>query len=494
MITPAPTPRPGRAGSAPRAFTLVEMIVSMTIGLMVMAAVASILVMSLKMVNKNQEIDAAVGNTRSVQEHLNSELAKAISQNTPYVNRPSFSNPNAATPPRYATMVYRVPIGSYGTLQSDAPTTSNQLSVSCPADVTPQVGDYVMMDTPNLDGPSPAAPGIRITAVSGTGSVSITLASTLAAGTDDISTTTAKTGALVRIQREREYEVVAPPPSGALTTELHWYESTIDATATPPKYVVLSTHVDANNPYLFAQIPLDADSTHPAPEPSVSWQFTYVSTGTGAISQGGSANYYQSNYAEGLILPKSGNPLSASSILGGGPTMLGTSTTNVSSTTTLQSSTTTAGTSTSKSSTTTKGTSTSKSSTTTLATTTKGTSTSQSTSSSKSSTTTAGTSTSQSTSSSKSSTTTAGTSTSQSTSSSKSSTTTAGTSTSKSTTTAGTSTSKSTTTAGTSTSQSSTTTKATTTLGTSTSQSTTTAGTSTTKYSSSTTTTVPFDG
>jgi len=515
MKKPAATPASGQAGSKRPGFTLVELLVAMAVGLLVLAAVASVLVTSLRMVNKNQQIDGAIGATRLVQEHINGEMAVAISMKSPLI-RPLPSSPSPTTPTRYAVLTYRVPIGSYGTLQSDTPNTNNTLTVVCPSDVTPKVGDFCLMDSPNLDS------GIQITGVSGSGTLTLSLASTIAAGTDisDTSGSTVKAGSLVRIQRQRQYATVPPNPSTNPVTELHWYESTVDST-----YTVLSTNVDSNARYLFAVVPVDPNyPTVVAPEQSVSWQFSYLATGANTYSQGGKTSYYQANYAEGLIMPKSGDPLSATSIAGSNT--WGTSTTLVSSTTTLGTSTTllsttTLGTSTTKvSSTTTLGTSTTKvSSTTTLgtsttkvsSTTTLGTSSTKYSSTTLQSTTTLGTSsTKYSSTTLQSTTTTLGTSTTKlsttliSSSTTLKSTTTLGTSTTKvsSTTTLGTSTTlvSSTTTLGTTTLGTSTTKQSTTTLGTSTTLvsstttlGTTTLGTSTTKLST-TTTTIPFDG
>ncbi|OYV03676.1 MAG: hypothetical protein CFE26_20895, partial [Verrucomicrobiales bacterium VVV1] len=76
-----------------RAFTLVEVLIGLTIGLAVLGVVASTIVMMLRMVHKNQQIDSATTTTRLVQEHLNREMSIAISQSTPVEIRPTFANP-----------------------------------------------------------------------------------------------------------------------------------------------------------------------------------------------------------------------------------------------------------------------------------------------------------------------------------------------------------------------------------------------------------------
>jgi len=467
-LRPAPAGRSRHRRSA--AFTLVEILIATTVGTLVLAAVGSMLVVSARLTHKNQQIGDASATTRIVQEHVNRELSLAISQTSPVQIRPTFTNPNGTVSPiRYATMSYRVPIGTFATVISDTANTSNTVAINCPADLIPKAGDYFLMDSPNLGA------GIRITAVSpenSSGNVTVTLASTLAAGTVD-DPVGALANKLVRLQRERKYETVAPSPSTNPVTELRWFENSYST-----DYVVLSKNVDAASRYLFAQIPEDGATA--ALEPSVSWQFSYLSPNGGANLAGGNQTYYQTNYAEGLIMPKSGNPLAASSILGGGSTTSTTTSTTTSSTT-------------SSTTTTSKTTSTSTTSTTSKTTTTTSTSKTTTTSTSTSATTTKSTtSTSTSKTTSTSTTSKSTTSTSATTTSSKSTT-----STSKSTTTS--TTSKSTTSTSTSATTTSTTSKTTTTSTTSksttsttSSKTTTTSTTSTT--SKSTTTSIPFDG
>ena len=386
-----------KSGLPARGFTLVEILVGMSIGLAVMGAIAAIFVVSARLIFKNQQIDEAITNTRFVQEHLNNEMSVAISQITPVPIRPHFTNPSGTTPVRYACVTYRVPIGSFATVATTATSGSTTLSIVCPSDVVPQTGDYLLMDEPDL------GDGILIDNAPGTsGTFTVTLQTTLAA--KSLTSDSAVAGKLVRIQRERKYETVAPDtiglPSSSEVTELHWFPSTANA-----DYTVLSRNVDTANRYLFAQVP--EDTAVLAPEPAFSWQFSYLAkSSSNRVAGGDNTAYYQTSYAAGLIMPRSGNPLSTSSLLGGGPistttTTLGTSTTSQSSTTTtLGTSTTKLTSSTSQStSTTAKSTSSSKSTSSTV----KSTTSSQSTSSTSNSTSTTkvSTSSSQSTSSTK---------------------------------------------------------------------------------------------
>jgi type II secretory pathway pseudopilin PulG len=170
-----------------RGFTMVELMISSTIGLALLAAIGAIVLMSLRIVHKNQQLDAATTATRLVQEHLNREMSIAISQLEPIEIRPSFSGASATPPVRYSQIDYRVPIGSFGTVVSNTAKNLSVISVNFPASFAsrvadyPKVGDYFLMDTPNL------LSGVRITAISpadSLGDLTITLASSIEAATE----------------------------------------------------------------------------------------------------------------------------------------------------------------------------------------------------------------------------------------------------------------------------------------------------------------------
>ena len=444
-----------------KGFTLVEILVASSIGLAVLGAVAATFVLTARLIFKNQQISDAVSNSRLVQEHLKSEFSVAISQTTPTNIRPTFSDDSTGlSPTRHGCVTYRVAVGSFATVNANTACTSNTITIACPADVVPQIGDYLLMDTPNL------GTGIRITDAPGTaGTITVTLASTLYAGSssaDQAKNVGATANSLVVIHRERKYLTVPPTDPTNPVTQLLWYSTTAPGGCTP---LVLSNNVDASARYLFAQVPEDPSPTVPATESALSWQFSYVNSSTSTPLVGGNnSSFYQTNYMEGMIIPKSGNPLNTASLATVQPlfttTTLATTTAGTTTAATTTAGTTTAGTTTAGTTTagtTTKG-STTTAGTTTAGTTTKGTTTKGTTTKG---TTTAGTSTAGST-------TTAGT-------------TTAGTTTAGSTTTAGTTTAG-TTTAGTTTKGTTTkgtTTAGTTTAGTTTAGSTTTAGTTT---------------
>ncbi|MCX6939024.1 MAG: prepilin-type N-terminal cleavage/methylation domain-containing protein [Verrucomicrobia bacterium] len=496
MKTPPP-----RFSDLRRAFTLVEVMIAMAVGMLVMAGVLSVMVVTAKMSLKTVRLEQATVETRSVQETLNNELSIAISRTVNKNNpsdpkniRPRFSYPSGTTAPiRYRRMEYRISLGAPASVPTNTSHTSSTLTIDCPAAVIPVAGDLLMMDTPDLGS------GIRITAVSdsrtsgASGAVTLTLGQTLAAGT--IGTIqNAASGARVEIHRERALEAVAAS-AGQATTELRLYENTQSE-----QYRVLSDHLDASANFLFSQEPADPSPTELAASPAVSWQFTYLMDVPVSNLAGGGDSFQTTNFSSGLIMPKSGNPLSLGSIAGLPPTTSTTtssttSSTSTTSTTSTSSVTTSTSSTTSKSTTTSSTSSTSSKSTTTSST--SSTSTKSSTTSSTSKTSTKSSTTSKTSTTSTKSSTTSKTSTTSTSSTTTSTTSTKSTSTSKSTTTStkSSTTSKSTTTSTSSTTSSSTSSKSTSsTSKSSTINSTTSTKSSTTTSTKSSTSTIQFDG
>jgi prepilin-type N-terminal cleavage/methylation domain-containing protein len=292
-----------------RGFTLVEILVAMSIGVALLGAVAVLFVTTARLIYKNQQIDAASTNTRLVQEHIYRELSSAISQKNPTPIGPTPIGTLSATN-LYEGFTYRVPIGSYATVAANAQSTATSLTITCPADVIPKTGDFLLMDEPDL------GRGIQITGAPGTsGLITVTLATSLNAasqGKFQTNNVGAVTGKLVRIQRERKYTTVDPATLGNASspvTELQWYETT--ANTTPD--LILSKNVDASARYLFY-----IDTA--AAEPALSWQFNYrtADSNTGRLAGVSNADTYQINKAVGLIMPKSGDPLNSAGGGGGG--------------------------------------------------------------------------------------------------------------------------------------------------------------------------------
>ncbi len=347
-MIPTPSQSSARRPRKSGGFTLVELMVSATLGALVLAAAASIIVMTTRTVYKNTMVDDAVSTTRKVQEHLNKEISVSVSQSTPIKIQPVFSNPSSTTPVRYATITYRVTIGSFSTVYTATDKSSSSIVLNSPADVQPAIGDYLMIDSPLLGsaGP-PIVGGALITAVddhrsSGSaGTITLTLADSIDNSTYGTSHIDIDAGTIASIQRERKYETV--DGGSAAVTELHWYSST--ASGTP--YQVLSTNVDSTDRYLFAQVPDDPNAL----EPSVSWRFRFLSSETNRYLPGSKPSYYQANYAEGLLMPKSGNPLNVSSYAGITTSTSTTTTTSTSTSTSTTTSTSTSTTSTTSSST-----------------------------------------------------------------------------------------------------------------------------------------------
>ncbi len=413
-----------------RAFTLVEVMIGMSIGLLVMGAVCMIIVMSARTVTKITMLDDATSNTRKLQEHINKELSAAVSQTEPIRIVPTYSDLNSAG--RAGCITYRTQIGSFASVPAITYASSSDITLACPSDVNVKVGDYLMIDDPNL-GSGAVVLHVSDTRSAGTsGNVTITLATTIGGATTVANKTNVAANTLATIQRPRKYATVVRPDNPALS-DLRYYDSVADPTAAPP-FIVLSRNIDSSTRYLFVQSPADPSGGGYATEPAINWQITYLNADTATYLPGSVPSYYKTNYSEGIIMPKSGNPLSTNSYAGITTSKSTTSTTTSSTTSSTTSKSTTIST-TSKSTTSTSTTSKSTTSSTTTSTTSKST-TSTTSKSTTSSTTTSTTSKSTTSTTSKSTTSTSTTSksTTSSTTTSKSTTSTTSTTTSKSTT------------------------------------------------------------
>ncbi len=355
-----------------RAFTLVEVLIGMSIGLLIMGAVCAIVVMSARTITKITMLDDATTNTRKLQEHINKELSAAISQTEPIRIVPAFTDLNSAG--RAGCITYRTQIGSFATVPSVTASGSSSITLFCPSDVTIKVGDYLMIDSPNL------GTGAVVSAVSdgrssgADGNVTITLTTTIAVATTTAVKSDVAVGTLATIQRSRKYATVVRSDNTALS-ELRYFEN-----AAGSSYIVLSSNIDSATRYLFIQTPADPPRDF-AKEPAISWQIAYLNADSSTYLPGSAPAYYKTNYSEGVIMPKSGNPLGTNSYAGISSSIFTTSTTTTSTSTTSTTSKSTTKT------TTTKTTSTKTTSTTSVSTTSKSTTSSISTSKSTTSTT-----------------------------------------------------------------------------------------------------------
>ena len=303
-------------------FTLAEIMIAMTIGLVVLGAVAQTFVVTFRIIHKNQVITKALTNTRLVQEHLTHELSTAISKTSlPNPTRPvmsgtaasfSYADPHTGTTVSYdyfPQITYRVPIGSVATPAGATSSSSTSIVITQQGDMLVEAGDYLIINDPN------SGNLLKITAVSGlvgaAGNLTLSLDQSIATaqtaqGTalKDLTTRTTLT-----LQRQRRYDVVLGSDG---LYELRWYGSTSSTT-----YAVLSKNINPDNYQLFAKV----DSTTPTPSPTdlpetaVKWRLSYLASAEerAPVIAGGNASYYQTNYSEGLIMPKSGNPMGTSS-------------------------------------------------------------------------------------------------------------------------------------------------------------------------------------
>ena len=307
-----------RQAARRQAFTLVEVITSLVIGVLVLGAMASVVMVAGRTIQKNRLADEATFNVRKFQEHLSREISIAVLSTNYPVTNPYFppSAANSDTPPRYSRLEYRVAIGPLATVANDALMSGNQIILTCPAELTPHVGDYLMLDSPNLSGNQWGGAQIAVVvdgrAPNTSGTVTLTLVDTIANLTTGTQSDVLQ-GLLVSIQRKRGYEtkVPDPDPSGGRVVELHWLENAGDPASytDPTKYVVLSRNVDAAVSYLFAPIPTPPNGTPGVLEPAVGWQFSYLAYTGSSYVLGGSGAYFLANQTSGLIMSRSGDPL-----------------------------------------------------------------------------------------------------------------------------------------------------------------------------------------
>ena len=148
-----PAPSFLRRSRRPRGFTLVEILATLAVAGLLLAAIATIVVMSSKVIRKNMLADEAVTATRLVQEHLNKEISMAVAD--PPSLAPQYSGPSATTPVRYSRLTYRFNIGPFGKVRDATSRSSTSLVLSLPAGLNPTAGDYLMMDSPSFGSGAP---------------------------------------------------------------------------------------------------------------------------------------------------------------------------------------------------------------------------------------------------------------------------------------------------------------------------------------------------
>ncbi len=110
-----------------RAFTLVEILASLAVSCLVMAAIATIVVLSAKIIEKGKQADAAATQTRLFQETLVKEMSLAVADTVPIDTTklvgPNYSGASSTVPVRYSRVTYRVIVGRVAYVTADTPST-----------------------------------------------------------------------------------------------------------------------------------------------------------------------------------------------------------------------------------------------------------------------------------------------------------------------------------------------------------------------------------
>ena len=140
---------------------------SVAIGVLVLLAVMTLVVVAAQMYYKNQMIADAANDARILQEHINFQLSRAVGQfkigSQSVTILPEFSDSgtnaldlNLSThPQRYGMLKYRVSLGGAATVTCDPilglPQSSNSITLYCPQDMlVPQAGDLLLLDAQPL--------------------------------------------------------------------------------------------------------------------------------------------------------------------------------------------------------------------------------------------------------------------------------------------------------------------------------------------------------
>ena len=99
-------------------FTLVEILVSLTVVCFVLASIAVVAVTAARVMRKNVLASDAVTATRLFQEHLNREISTAVSdpggdvaQQAQVSYTPQYRGGDGGTPERFSRLTYRVVMG-----------------------------------------------------------------------------------------------------------------------------------------------------------------------------------------------------------------------------------------------------------------------------------------------------------------------------------------------------------------------------------------------
>ena len=211
-------------------FTLVEVLITMSLSVVLLAGVASLLLSSNIAYQKSSIRNNINQKSSLVHQHLTTEISTAVKVPELSMGNPQKRLPDGSLDPSdtsagssFALMTYFVTLGDPGILNADISYDTDTPSLVVTLKGTsnlnrPVAGDYLVLATPKL-----GENGARIASVSdgraegADGTVTITLASALSALTTESSTWTdtdgttrvklAKAGQNVAFWRQRAYEV-----------------------------------------------------------------------------------------------------------------------------------------------------------------------------------------------------------------------------------------------------------------------------------------------
>jgi len=199
-----PTAIFSRRPTRQRGFTLVEIMATLAVACLLLLSVALVAVMSAKVMRKNVLAGDAITATRLFQEHLNREITSAVI--APPGIPPTFTGNDTNTPPRSSRLTYRIIIGPNARIASDAAQAGTTVTLTCPAALKPQIGDYLISAKPDFGDGAVIAAVDDTRAAGADGDVNLTLAQTIISATVAGSPSDMITGDIVTIQRQRAYQ------------------------------------------------------------------------------------------------------------------------------------------------------------------------------------------------------------------------------------------------------------------------------------------------
>ena len=274
--------------STPRGYSLVEVLVSLSIGLLVLTMATSFLIAATKLSLKSVSTNIVAHSSRMAGEHLARQIGTAM-------EAPELSVPNPSGT-RFAKATYRTLVGMPGTAQA-TDSTENKVRIIFKGGIQPQVGDRLVIARPDL-GRGALIIGVndRRLMPGVAGEVELTLESTIAAATLG-TTLDINEGEQATVFREKNYEVIVR--NGR--RDLIWNENP----NTTGVLQVVATNLTASASFPFY-------ITGSSESRSLAFDFNFETSPSTLL--GGNRAFYTNSSIGGRLISKSGNPMTLAAL------------------------------------------------------------------------------------------------------------------------------------------------------------------------------------